>query len=199
MNIKMMQRFALCSTVLTALFWTIWFLIARHVPVQTLTIGRFTVSMSRWWDILFAPAWAMILTWFFARPTVRKDANIGGSILIGVGVGSGCGLGILLGHDMGISICNRLASILVYELALMLLPVLVFSVILGRCDGWRSALINGLSAVLIIGLGIGLGAGLGLGLCIATCIATCIALVYVGLSIVWTFCAGRRMKPAATI
>ena len=64
---RMLWRIPFVTMVVVALFWGVWWLIAGDVPsVTSLKIMSGTsltlpFAISRGWDILFAPAWALAI------------------------------------------------------------------------------------------------------------------------------------------
>ena len=60
-RITLSFRWALITTVITALFWTIWFLVTKNVPSDS-------HGVSRWWDILIVPIWTVIAIFSITDP-----------------------------------------------------------------------------------------------------------------------------------
>ena len=89
---KRMMKMALVSAILVALFWGAWQILTGHVPVQTLRIGRLTLSMSRWWDVPFAAIWATILVGLFTHPKIRSDQDAVIDLVVSLAAGLGFGL-----------------------------------------------------------------------------------------------------------
>ena len=90
---KMMLRWSIVSAGLIALFWAIWYWKTGSVPVVhgIKMTGNWTVSlpfgMSRWWDILVGPIWAIIVILIFTNSKISEDEDLVVGLVAGLGVG----------------------------------------------------------------------------------------------------------------
>ena len=134
---KILIRWAIVSTGLVALFWIIWYLIVGSIPVTDVikmpnnwmsdnSQIQLPFSVSRWWDIPFAPVWSSIFVLLFTNNKVMKNkdmmfnlitALIAGliialgtgltvtvSLAVALSAGLGAGLAVALGAGLGIGL-----------------------------------------------------------------------------------------------
>jgi hypothetical protein len=115
---KLLWRIPLVVAILFAIFWGIWYLVAGEVPVVTQisfgTLGAIQLpfAVSCFWDIVFAPIWAIVLILLFTDKRIMDDPNFGPAIsvtfflLVGLifGLNSGLGVGLVAGLAAGLSV-----------------------------------------------------------------------------------------------
>ncbi|MBU1915774.1 hypothetical protein KKC47_01440, partial [Patescibacteria group bacterium] len=155
----------LASTIIMAVFWGVWWLIAGSVPATTAISWTPEVSinlpfaLSRLWDIPAVFGWAFgltILGSFWPELWRGRNEDLGA----GLGVGLVAGLVAGLGTGLVAGLAAGLAAGLVAGLAYGLVAGLGYGLVAGLAYGLVAGLGYGLGA----GLGYGLGAGLGAGL-----------------------------------
>jgi len=159
---RMLWRIPLVTAILFALFWGIWYLTGSSVPIiselkiDSKTTIQLPFSMSRWWDVLIAPTWAVFLILLFTNNRIRKDEDLAASLAFGLGVG------------------------LVFGLAFFLVGCLIIGLAAFLVTGFGFGLDAGLGAGLVAGLGTGLGAGLafGLGASLAVGLVICLEFLF---------------------
>lgn len=165
---KLKWRWSLITAGVIALFWTIWYLINGEVPevreITLLSVGMidnnqplvFTLQsgISRWWDVLFAPVWVVVLIEIF---TSKKIQNNGGLFLflilclvLSLILGCIVGLSTVVGSELGSGLIFILFASLAFSLGADLLigQVLVLGFSLGV------GLFFGLGLSMIISLGL---------------------------------------------
>ena len=123
---RMLWRIPLVVAILFALFWGIWYLVAGEIPNTTQirwtekTNIQLPFAMSRVWDIIFAPLWAMILILLFTNNRIRKDENLvfglGAGLVFGLAFGLGVGLFAGLGAGLSAGLGVGLFAGLVFGL-----------------------------------------------------------------------------------
>lgn len=163
----LMFRWSLVTAGLIALFWTIWYLVAKSVPI----VAEISVTkdlsyqlpfyISRWWDILLGPAYSCIFVYLFSiHEKIRKGEDLDFKLYLGLGFG--LFLGLVFGLVFGLG-----SHGLVFGLGLGLFFVLMFLVFdlfsglgFGLGFGLVFGLVSGLGAGLIFGLVLGLISGL---------------------------------------
>lgn len=179
----LMWRWGLLAVVVTALFWTIYWLVTGSVPVTTQILWagapepdaadviQLPVAVSRWWDVMFAPVWAVCLVGLIQWSKVERSRieglrtelliGLGAGLLVGAGFGSFHGL--FIGLTFGLSI-GLLAGLLIRSLSGSNQGISVGAGIIlgtGLGIGLVHGLISGLLAELVLGLACGLIVGLG--------------------------------------
>lgn len=184
------------ATVFFALLWVVWWMVAGQVPIQTLKCGHFAVSMSRWWDILPAPLFAVLLFGFFTHPKVQEQQKRDEeTFIVMVGIGSIVAIFNLMFNLLDESIRGPDPYNATIHLSSSSAPCLL--TILGVCVGLYllfTACLNS-SRSLIMMLGCGLIAGLFIGaINIGLCLGLVFSLVY-GLTIYSTHQLVLLLRP----
>ena len=109
----LLWRWPLVTFIVFALFWGIWYFVAGSVPATEsvkLTITEswtLPFAVSRWWDLLFGPAYVLAIL-VFRHPEVQKDdefvIGLGLGFMFGAmfGLGFGLGFGLVFGAMLGL-------------------------------------------------------------------------------------------------
>jgi len=153
----LLWRWPLVTFIVFALFWGIWYFVAGSVPATEsvkLTITEswtLPFAVSRWWDLLFGPAYVLAIL-VFRHPEVQKDDEF----VIGLGLGFMFGAMFGLGFGLMFGVMFGLGLGLVIGLGLGL----VFGAMFGLGFGLGFGLVFGA----MLGLGFGFGIGLWVGI-----------------------------------
>ena len=155
---KLAFRIGLTAGAVTALFWTVWYLVFGSVPgITAIPITpdwSYTLPfvISHWWDI---PS-VMILSALIVLLVPEESEGERGALALGLILGLVYGLisGLIVGLAPG------LAFALVVGLISGLSFGLVFGLVVGLSSGLTSGLVVGLSSGLTSGLALGLAFGL---------------------------------------
>ncbi len=150
---RMAKRVSLVAVIFFTLFWGIWYLSAGEVPTLTEirwssedTIIQLPFSISRFWDIVFAPIWVFSLIYLLTCKGVKNE-NILVNLLFGLIIGLIAGLALILAINLG---------------HFNLVDVLIFGLIIGAGMGIFISIGLSLKSSLHVGLVICLSFGLGL-------------------------------------
>lgn len=111
---RMLWRIPLVTAIFFAIFWGAWYVGFGKVPMDNGWILNWKISLSRFWDVLFAPIWALILILLhtgkkngkieklsedhgFWRTILGTGLFLGLLVGLGFSVARGCGYGLLAG------------------------------------------------------------------------------------------------------
>ena len=172
-KLRQVALIAIYSTLLAVLVWGIWSLFAP-VPVMTEivwdkgAVWRLPFSVSRWWDVLFAPIWVLFISslYLFVKPYIlAKYPSVSDDDLVaGLALGLVFGLSLSLSLGLVAGLGAGLGASLVFALVAGLVAGLVFALVTGLGAGLGAGLVSGMGAGMVFGLSVDLGAGLGFGL-----------------------------------
>lgn len=177
---KLMWRWSLISAAFFALFWGVWYLIAGEVPELTqIKWGKgntyqLPFTISRWWDILFAPIWANLIVVSTKKLSSAQRAEdvipfFWGMLLSFYSI-------ILSSISYNIITTYLFTTILLYYIYIIYNYIMVVGEI--NISNWLIGIISGLITSLIIGITvIGLGPGLIMGIGIILIISLINALI----------------------
>ena len=107
---RLLSRWFVLTAGLTALFWTVVWMIVGTVPVvrdipmtEAWTI-RLPFGISRWTDVLALPIFVTAILWTATHPWFREDDDRTEALVVGLVVGLGFGLvvGLVSGLVVGL-------------------------------------------------------------------------------------------------
>ena len=157
---KLMIRWTVLSFVLTACFWTSWYLIVGSVPVvkslkmtENWTL-QLPFAISGWTDVLFAPFLFIFIIWLITFEKPKKISEEGWVVGIVVGVLVCLCAGVLAGINAGI-----VAGIILSIFAGVLAGISA-GISAGIVAGIVVSIVVGIVAGIVVGIGGGIGAGI---------------------------------------
>jgi len=178
-KLKKMIIWAILSALAVSVFWLNWRLITGFVPVvdkikicKGLSYGL-PFAISRWWDILFAPAWAMVILWLVGRKWEEDWDNkiiIAGILSLAAVFGFCLSAAVsypldIRGFDFAMVFVMAMYFVLMLVIAVLCFLVNFFAPPFNLKIGFGFGLGFGLTFGLIFGLIFGLGIGLIFGAC----------------------------------
>ncbi|MDD3774015.1 MAG: hypothetical protein PHW50_01920 [Patescibacteria group bacterium] len=141
-NWKMIYRWSIFTSSLTALLWTIYYLIAGNVPTVEIPINfndpSIVISVSRWWDILIGPICSIIIILIWAKRDELESNDYAELItffivLLGlIGIIWGAGISLIGLTIIGV-IFVAISSIIII---LSLLFIIIFLIINSKLGKW---------------------------------------------------------------
>lgn len=176
----MLWRIPLIAAILVAMFWGIWSLFGSvsatdHLQMTAKWTLQLPFSVSRWWDVLFAPIWALIFVLILSLKRTKKDKNLDSMLVVGLVLS--LAVGMLFG--LGVGLVIGLFAILVFGLASS------FDLGIGLDVGLGVGLAVGLAVGLVFGLAVGLAVGLVLSLVIGLTVDLVILLKLIFSKKIW--------------
>jgi hypothetical protein len=181
---KLMFRWSLVSAGAIALFWGIWYLATGSVPeVKSIKmtpdwIITLPFGISRWWDVLMGPIWAIIITQSLDK--IKDEDALAFGLIFGLIFGLVCGLASGLVCGLAFGLASGLAFGLVCSLAFGLVCSLAFGLVCSLAFGLTFGLACGLAFGLVCSLAFGLASGLVCGLASGLVCGLVFGLGYIG-------------------